>query len=170
HEGGMRERLRELAIGAAVAAAAATAIGTRAAAPLQRYAADALLRFAVEHPPAPPAGLPDVAVGAHAPPSPRPLGPWPWTRRLYAEALDHLDAAGAKAVAFDIDFSTPRDREGDELFARALARSGRGVLAAHRQLVAVPGGAELEVTSLPCDPLWHDAAALASVLVPPDPH
>src|SRR5262249_4789852 len=45
----------------------------------------------------------------------------------------------------------------------------RGVLAAHRQLVAVPGGAELEVTSLPCDPLWHDAAALGSVLVPVDP-
>ena len=164
----MRERLRELAIGAAVAAAAAVAIHSRAVAPLQRHAADALVRLAVEHPPPLAAGLPDVAVVAIDPQSLRRFEAWPWPRRLYAEALAHLDAAGAKAIAFDIDFSTPRDREGDELFARALARSGRGVLAAYRQLLPMPGGAELEVTNLPCEPLRREAAGIGSVLIPVD--
>ena len=164
----MRERLRELAIGAAVAAAAAVAIHSRAVAPLQRHAADALVRLAVEHPPPLAAGLPDVAVVAIDPQSLRRFEAWPWPRRLYAEALAHLDAAGAKAIAFDIDFSTPRDREGDELFAQALARSGRGVLAAYRQLLPMPGGAELEVTNLPCEPLRREAAGIGSVLIPVD--
>jgi HD-GYP domain-containing protein (c-di-GMP phosphodiesterase class II)/CHASE2 domain-containing sensor protein len=164
----MRERLRELAIGAAVAAAAALAIGTHAVAPLQRHAADALMRLAAGRPPPLPVGLPDVAVVAIDPQSLRRFEAWPWPRRLYAEALARLDAAGARVVAFDIDFSTPRDREGDQLFADALGRSGRGVLAAYRQLVQVPGGAELEVTSVPCDPLRGAAAGIGSVLVPVD--
>ena len=165
----MRERLRELAIGAAVAAAAALAIHAHALAPLQRPTADALLRLAGEHPPAPPSGLPDVAVVAIDAQSLRRFEAWPWPRRLYADALANLDAAGAKVVAFDIDFSTPRDREGDERFARALAHSRRAVLAAYRQLVPAAGGAELEVTSLPCEPLRREAAGIGSVLIPVDP-
>ena len=33
------------------------------------------------------------------------LGRWPWPRRVLADVLDELKAAGVKAVAFDVIFS-----------------------------------------------------------------
>lgn len=61
-----------------------------------------------------------------------------WDRRLHAQLIEHLRAAGAKAVAFDIAFGGPaRDPSEDEAFRGALQRTGIGVL-----------GAALDVDSL----------------------
>jgi len=54
------------------------------------------------------------------------LGPWPYSRDVYAEAMRYFAEHGARAVVFDILFSEPRS--GDERFAAALDR--RAVLAA----------------------------------------
>lgn len=46
------------------------------------------------------------------------LGPWPFPRTAYATLLKKLKAAGARVVAFDVDF--PEAREGDAAFAQAM--------------------------------------------------
>jgi adenylate cyclase len=54
-----------------------------------------------------------------------------WDRRLHAQLLRRLKAAGARAVVFDIVFSDPWPEVGvDEEFADAIARHGRVVLGA----------------------------------------
>jgi adenylate cyclase len=48
------------------------------------------------------------------------LGPWPFPRSVYAKLLSRLAQAGAKTVAFDIDFLEPSaDPAQDAAFARA---------------------------------------------------
>jgi len=154
---------------AAVAIGAALVIASGAATPLERLAADALVRIATAVPPAPARDLPDVVLVAIDPQSARALPTWPWPRRLYGEAVRRLDAAGAQAIAIDVDFSTPRDASDDAEFARAVAASGRVVLAAFRQVQALPGGGELEVANLPVPELEAGAAAIGSVLMPVEP-
>ena len=46
---------------------------------------------------------------------------WPWPRRHYAAAVDHLKAAGAATIVFAVDFSTASDPVDDRLFADAIA-------------------------------------------------
>lgn len=45
---------------------------------------------------------------------------FPWNRAVYADIIDRLSTAGAKAIVLDLVF--PGEREGDEVFAAALAR------------------------------------------------
>ncbi|MDR3465178.1 MAG: EAL domain-containing protein [Xanthobacteraceae bacterium] len=72
-----------------------------------------------------------VAIDAH---SIERIGVWPWPRRLHAELLDRLTAAGARAVLFDIDFSTASDAASDAAFLAALeAAGGSTVLPYFRQ-------------------------------------
>ncbi len=151
-----------------VLALASRAIATGVASPRQRLAADALVRTAGEFPPPTLTGVPDVAIVRIDPQSLRAFPEWPWPRQLYAAAVDRLTEAGAAAIAFDVDFSTPREAEGDAAFADAIGRSGRVVLAAFRQVQELPGGAELEVANLPPPALADRAAAIGSVLMPVD--
>lgn len=130
--------------------------------------ADSLLRLAAGWPPPLPASLPDVVVVALDPQSLRAHPVWPWPRQLYAEAIERLDAAGARAIALDIDLSTPRSPEEDARLAAAVAGSGRVVLAAFRQRQAMPDGGELEIANLPFAELARAAAAVGGVAVPID--
>jgi len=59
------------------------------------------------------------------------LGRWPWSRAVHAEMLDVLTDAEVRTVGFDILFSgKERTNElADDLFAQAIARNGRVVLA-----------------------------------------
>ena len=93
---------------AIVAIAAALVITSGVAAPLERLAQDALVRIGAQQPPEPPADLPDVALVVIDPQSVRALPDWPWPRSVYAQAVRRLDAAGAKVIAIDIDFSAAR--------------------------------------------------------------
>jgi CHASE2 domain-containing sensor protein len=63
--------------------------------------------------------------------------PWPWPRRYHAEVLRRLLAAGARRVAFDIDFSSPQTAEDDRSLEEVLATAGpqRLALAVQRQRV-----------------------------------
>ncbi len=63
---------------------------------------------------------------------------WPWPREFYGLMTDFLSRAGAKAIAFDLDFSSRGlDRqessgmESDMQFAEAMQGSERVVLTAH---------------------------------------
>ncbi len=72
----------------------------------------------------------DIAIVAIDEPSLAELGRWPWPRRLHAQLLERLQAAGAAAVALDIIFAEPAvdDPAGDALLARVLKDSGHVVL------------------------------------------
>ncbi|WP_407188544.1 EAL domain-containing protein [Bradyrhizobium centrosematis] len=65
-----------------------------------------------------------VVVVAIDAPSIDQIGVWPWPRRLHAELLRRLEAAGAGDVAFDVDFSTSSDPASDEAFVNALRDAG----------------------------------------------
>src|SRR5690606_29125885 len=52
------------------------------------------------------------------------LETWPWPRRYYAEALEQLIAAGATAVALDLDLSSASSPAEDARLERALAAIG----------------------------------------------
>jgi putative nucleotidyltransferase with HDIG domain len=149
-----------------VAAVCALLAVTGVLAPAERFASDAVLRLVTLHAEPPKALEPDVAIVALDPQSLRAFQSWPWPRRLYAQAIERLEAAGARAIAFDIDLSTPRNAADDAELARAIARSGRVALATFRQVQPLPGGGELEVASVPIEALAGHAAALGSVLMP----
>jgi HD-GYP domain-containing protein (c-di-GMP phosphodiesterase class II)/CHASE2 domain-containing sensor protein len=109
-----------------------------------------------------------VAIAALDPRSLRAFPEWPCPRGLHADLLRRLDSAGAAVIAFDIDFSTPRDPAQDGAFAAAVADSGRVVLAAFRQLQTLPEGGDVEIANLPIPDIAAGAAAVGSVLMPVD--
>ncbi len=59
------------------------------------------------------------------------LGRWPWPRDAYVEVLEYLENAGARAVAFDVQFTErniARDQiESDQIFATATREAGNVV-------------------------------------------
>jgi len=69
----------------------------------------------------------------------------PWPRDLHARLLDHLTAAGARAVVMDVIFSgAGQDPAADRELAEALRRNGRVVLGeAINSSTSDAGGAEL---------------------------
>ncbi len=54
---------------------------------------------------------------------------WPWPRRVHAELIRRLAAAGAALIVFDVFFTDPTTPEDDGLFAAALAQAGNVILA-----------------------------------------
>ena len=54
--------------------------------------------------------------------------PWPWPRRLHAELVRRLSAAGARLIMFDVIFAGATNPEDDRLFAEALKAAGNVVL------------------------------------------
>jgi len=110
----------------------------------------------------------DIVVVAIDPPSLKRIGVWPWPREFHARLLDRLIAAGAAAVAFDIDFSARTTEAGDRAFEAALRRAGgRAVLAAFRQRASAEPNAGF-VMSEPL-PRFQQFASIASTNVRPDP-
>lgn len=95
------------------------------------------------------------------------LGRWPWPRRVHAQLIDRLTAAGAAGVALDILLSESAlsDPEGDALLARALADNGKVVL----PVWAEPADTNSPITELlPIPELATAAAALGHTDLPPD--
>jgi adenylate cyclase len=53
---------------------------------------------------------------------------WPFPRRLHAQLIDRLRAAGAKVVAIDVQFTEPTTVRDDNALIEAIARQGGVVL------------------------------------------
>src|SRR5438552_14642443 len=70
----------------------------------------------------------DIVVVAIDPPSIERIGVWPWPRALHAELIRQLQRAGARDIAFDIDFSAPSDAGSDAAFVAALQEAGGSVV------------------------------------------
>ncbi len=151
-----------------VVALAALAQGIGLGEVLDRRIQDTFVRIAPATPPSTPAAIPDVAVVTIDPRSLRASAPWPWSRTTHARAVERLVAAGARAIAFDIDFSSPTAPDEDARFAEAIRTSQRVVLATFSQRQRLANGAELEIVNRPIPTLESAARALGSVLVPID--
>src|SRR5215207_587601 len=99
---------------------------------LDLYARDWLMR--ARGPLAPPDDI--VIIGIDEASMAR-YGRFPWPRRLMAQALDKIGAAGPKAVALDVLYAEPTTPGDDLALAEAISRSGNVVVAA--QLIASSG-------------------------------
>ncbi|MDM4766529.1 CHASE2 domain-containing protein [Pelomonas sp. SE-A7] len=82
------------------------------------------------------------------------LGPWPWSRDVYALLIDYLREAGTKVVVLDIVFEA--ERPGDAELARVLAARQDVVLA----VAGLPQGQALESRE-PASPASQAAAVTA---------
>ena len=54
---------------------------------------------------------------------------WPFPRSLHGKLIDHLTDAGARTIAYDVQFTEPTTRAEDNALIRAVARAGNVVLA-----------------------------------------
>lgn len=102
-------------------------------------------------------------------PSLRAAGRWPWGRDRFATAIGNLQAAGAKVVAFDVDFSANSTATTDKALADAIAaRPGSVILPTFVQPVRRADGRTSLVETSPLRGLSTEAL-LASVNIPIDP-
>ncbi len=90
----------------------------------------------------------------------------PWDRSLHARLVRRLTEAGARAIVFDIVFSDPNPANpaADEELARAIAESGRVILAADN----IPAGMAAMQVVPPFELLLTNAAAIGSAQVDSD--
>ncbi|OGW41611.1 MAG: hypothetical protein A2010_14825 [Nitrospirae bacterium GWD2_57_9] len=56
------------------------------------------------------------------------LGRFPWPRSVWGRVVDRLTEEGARVIVFDVFFTEPENVESDDLFQRAIMRSGRVIL------------------------------------------
>src|SRR3990170_142753 len=56
------------------------------------------------------------------------LGRWPWPRSVWGRVVDRLTEEGARVIVFDVFFTESENVGSDDLFQRAIMRSGRVVL------------------------------------------
>lgn len=52
------------------------------------------------------------------------IGKWPWRRSIHAHLIDLLSSLGAKAILFDIVFSSPGEKDDDGQLIEATKRAG----------------------------------------------
>lgn len=95
------------------------------------------------------------------------LDSWPWPREYHGILIDRLIAAGASAIAVDIDLSSRSSIEDDEALAAPLERSaGRVILPVFRQLEINDDGSVRIVHSGP-HPTFRRQVRIASVNAAP---
>ena len=97
------------------------------------------------------------------------VGVWPWSRRLHAELVSRLDAAGVSGLAFLIDFSSRSTNLDDRALAEAIAQStSRVTLSEFRQPVVTEGNATSILETKPIPPL-RAVAEIAHINLYPAP-
>ena len=110
-----------------------------------------------------------VAVVTIDPASLQRLGVWPWPRGYHATVVENLIAAGARTVAFDVDFSSRSIPEEDRAFAEAIeAASPRVVLPVFQQFQPGLDGSSVRFGTAPL-PELAASARLAGINVRPEP-
>lgn len=63
------------------------------------------------------------------------FGRFPWSRRIMAQVIDRISAAGPRAIALDVLYSDATETEADQSLADAIGRNRRVIVAA--QLIQV---------------------------------
>src|SRR4029453_10720878 len=118
----------------------------------ERPIADARMRLVARFAPPPPLAEPGFTVVAIDAQSLRIHPDWPWPRARLAAGIPRIAAAGARAIAVDLDLSAQRDPSDDRQLAAALRSSGHVVLSALRQRERSAGDSSLQTPTLPPPP------------------
>src|SRR3954468_17681198 len=84
-------------------------------------------RFGVRGTQDQPKGVAVVAIDARTF-SERPDDRWPFLRRRHAQAIQILQEAGAKVIAYDVQFTEPSNPEDDAALYKSVYRAGNVVL------------------------------------------
>lgn len=95
------------------------------------------------------------------------IGRWPWNRAVHAALVDRLNAAGAKAIGYDVLFTEPTDAAGDGALARAMGRGAPVFLPVLPSAAA--GAPDAGPPLLPIPMVRGAAAGLGAATVVPDP-
>ncbi|MGF7154909.1 CHASE2 domain-containing protein [Novosphingobium gossypii] len=95
------------------------------------------------------------------------IGRWPWNRAVHAALVDRLNAAGAKAIGYDVLFTEPTDAAGDSALARAMGRGAPVFLPVLPSATA--GVPDSGPPLLPIPIVRGAAAGLGAATVLPDP-
>jgi len=99
----------------------------------------------------------------------RELATWPWPRNYHASVLDNLFAAGARAVAIDIDLSSRSSDAADQALAAAFDRHvAKVILPAFIQREVGASGIPSLRETFP-HPLFRDKTVIGAVNVYPAP-
>lgn len=123
-----RRRLRLLLVLCASAATLLVALGLYATGALRSQELGTVdARFSVRGKEKPPADLAVVAIDANAFRVVRRT--WPFPRRYHAQVIDRLREAGARSIAYDIQFTEQTNDFDDNALIDAVARAPRVVLA-----------------------------------------
>ncbi|MBI5632977.1 MAG: adenylate/guanylate cyclase domain-containing protein [Nitrospirae bacterium] len=91
---------------------------------------------------------------------------WPWPRSIHARLVDRLAAEGASVIGFDIIFSEPSSPYEDRIFAEALRKSDRVILAS--DITSAERGAYLQEMVVEPIPLFLRYATAGIATVPLD--
>ncbi len=85
--------------------------------------------------------------------------PWfqPWDRRIHAQLIDRLHAAGARAIAFDVLFDLAGDPAADRELVQAAKRHGNVIFGAKSIPQVVQGEVIGWKLALPCPELRESA-------------
>ncbi len=94
------------------------------------------------------------------------LDTWPWPRSYHAALVDRLALTGARAIAYDIDFSSRSTPEADAELAASFARAGERVLLPVFKQRASATDMEAESYSAPIE-AFQEHARLATVTIQP---
>ena len=92
---------------------------------------------------------------------------WPWPREHHARLVEQLDAAGARSIVFDIDFSARSSTEGDAAFAKALSEVETASVALPTFAQRSSENSARNIDALPI-PELREHVSLATVSVLPD--
>lgn len=94
----------------------------------------------------------------------------PWDRKLHARLIEKLVADGAKAIVFDILFTTPSlNAEADKELAQAIRQSRRVILSGNYGKTETTPGAVASWQEIPFAPFAVGAAGWGNVNLLPDP-
>jgi adenylate cyclase len=92
---------------------------------------------------------------------------WPWPRRLHAEIIRQLKAAGARLIVFDIIFAEPNNPEDDQLFAKAIREAGNVILATTIEISETKHISQ-QILVQPWAPFRQAARGIGLTMVTPD--
>ena len=109
----------------------------------------------------------DLVVVAIDPASLKEVGTWPWPRSLHATVLKKVLDAGARGVAFDIDFSSRSRPREDRILQDALAGSGGKVTLPAFKQISQGNGGKAQLTFTAPIPEFRLHTRLASINVSP---
>ncbi len=90
-----------------------------------------------------------------------------WPRGRHADLIRTLTQHGARAIAFDILFTDPGDRDEDAELARALGESKRTIIGSSMEIFEDPNFRRTKAVE-PYESFGKAAAAVASVNIPAD--